>query len=63
MQHAHNLTVAEDRIVSGIVEISVLKERFRQTAEIRTCCQSCCLGECCVQNTENPSCKSELSGA
>ena len=33
MPHAHNPSAAEDRIVSGIDEIDVLKERYRQASE------------------------------
>ena len=33
MPHAHNPAAAEDRIVNGIDEIDVLKERYRQAVE------------------------------
>ena len=33
MPHAYNPSAAEDRIVSGIDEIDVLKERYRQAVE------------------------------
>jgi len=33
MPHAHNPNAAEDRIINGIEEIDILKERYRQAAE------------------------------
>lgn len=33
MPHSHNLQAAEDRIIKGIEEIDVLKERYRQAVE------------------------------
>lgn len=33
MPHAHNPSAAEDRIIGGIDEIDVLKERYRQAVE------------------------------
>ena len=33
MPHAHNPAAAEDRIVNGIDEIDILKERYRQAVE------------------------------
>lgn len=33
MPHVHNPTAAEDKILSGIEEIDVLKERYRQACE------------------------------
>lgn len=33
MPHAHNPHAAEERIIKGITEIDVLKERYRQAAE------------------------------
>lgn len=33
MPHSHNLQAAEDRIIKGIEEIDVLKERYRQAME------------------------------
>lgn len=33
MPHAHNSNAAEDRIVKGIEEVDVLKERYRQAVE------------------------------
>ena len=33
MPHAHNPNAAEDRIIKGIEEIDILKERYRQAVE------------------------------
>lgn len=33
MPHSHNLQAVEDRIIKGIEEIDVLKERYRQAVE------------------------------
>ena len=33
MPHAHNPSAAEDRVINGIDEIDVLKERYRQAVE------------------------------
>lgn len=33
MPHSHNPQVGEDRIMKGIEEINVLRERYRQAAE------------------------------
>ena len=33
MPHAHNPNAAEDRIIDGIEEIDILKERYRQAVE------------------------------
>jgi hypothetical protein len=33
MPHSHNQRAAEDRIIGGIEEIDVLKERYRQAVE------------------------------
>ena len=33
MPHAHNPKAAEDRVINGIEEIDILKERFRQAVE------------------------------